>query len=107
MSRRKVLEFGASVDIGGGVTVKATYYGRLFVTIAQETEEVSNKRTEEVTNIGETFSTATNAGMVYLTFVDKSLAKRHVIIKVRNDQKKSGDVGRRRRKQGRQRRAIE
>lgn len=107
MSRRKVLEFGASVDIGGGVTVKASYYGRLFVTIAQETGELLNKRTEEVTKIGETFSTATKAGMVYLTFLDKSLAKRHVIIKVRIDQKKSGDVGRRRRKQGRQRRAIE
>lgn len=88
---RKVLEYGSTVNVGG-VEVSASNTGRLFYTV--------QGRTEEVKKIGDRLPFKTEAGMVFMTFLDRSAAKRQVYILIRTSRQKSGDVGRRRRKQG-------
>ena len=87
---RKV-RYGSAVNIGGEIEVRVSYTGRLFYTV--------HGRTEEVKNIGDRVRVKTAAGMVFMTFLDRSAVKQLVGIKVTKSRKKEG-VKRRRKRQG-------
>lgn len=88
---RKV-RYGSAVNIGGEIEVRVSYTGRLYYS-------VQGGMNEEVKHIGDRVRVKTAAGMVFMTFLDRSAVKQLVGIKITKSRKKEG-VKRRRKRQG-------
>ena len=90
-----MLEFGSSTPLGS-VVLRVNGAGRVFV----EDEE----RTQELV-LEDRVSRKTSDGQVFIALVSKSDARKMVIVQIRESRKKTGDVGRRARRQHSHRRA--
>lgn len=85
-----MLEFGSETAISG-IVLKVNGSGRLFV--------IDEERTETLPLQGR-LGRKTCHGQVFITLISKSEAKEVVVVDIReNRKKKTGDVGRRRRRQ--------
>ena len=92
---KKMLEFGSDTPLGS-VVLRVNGSGRVFV--------VDEERTEEL-RLQQRISRTNSAGQLFLSLVVRSEAKKTVVVEVRENRKKKGDVGRRARRQHSHRRA--
>lgn len=86
---RKMLEFGSETAISG-IVLKVNGSGRLFV--------IDEERTETLHLQGR-LGRKTGHGQIFITLISKSEAKEAVVVDIRENKKKTGDVARRRRRQ--------
>lgn len=92
---KKTLEFGSDTPLGS-VVLRVNGSGRLFV--------IDEERTEEL-RLQQRISRSNSAGQIFISLVTRSEAKKTVVVEVRENRKKKGDVGRRARRQHSHRRA--